>query len=183
MSVQSKISLPTVLCVAMLAGCGTQMSLKSPTSFTPKQVRLYSWEDKCKLQSYFDSKPKSNTMLMEAGYALATRSGKAQEVGSTTYRIGDPQQRKMFKQLLGRYYRSVPNIAQTPSFTVTVSYYRYCGRARMIIGSTVRLDAGGRTAMLDYHPCVGEYLLNGDLYRTRRTHVDTVVASTSVGRP
>ncbi len=177
MSLHSINKLSMVLCFAFLAGCGSQVSLKTPSSFTPKQVRLYSWEDKCGLQSYFDSKPKPNAMLFEVGYGNAMRGGKMQELGSTTYRIRDPRQRSMFKQILRRYYRTVPEIAHNASFTVTVNYYRYCGKARMTTGSAVRLDAGGRTATLAYHPCVGEYLLNGDLYLTRRNHVDTVVAS------
>ncbi len=47
----------------------------------------------------------------------------------------------------------------------------------MVLGSEIRLDAGGRTALLAYHPCIGEYLLNRDLYATGRLHVETELAS------
>lgn len=160
-----------------IAGCGSQIQLKKSQEFTAQKVRLYSWEDRCNLQSWFDTKPPPNDVVIEAGAAGFGPDGKRLEVGTTTHRIFHKRQRRMFHHLLKRYYRVLPDVARKASFTVTVEYYRYCGKARFVRGSEIRIDAGGRTALLEYHPCVGEYLLNGDLYATRRLHVETELAS------
>lgn len=160
-----------------ITGCADQIQLKKSRSFTAHQVRLYSWEDRCKLQPWFDSQPPSNDMLIEAGGVGIGPEGNRREVGSTTHRITHKRQQRMVRDLLRRYYRVLPDVALRESFTITVRYYRYCGKARMVRGSEIRIDAGGRTALLDYHPCVGEYLLNRDLYASRRLHVETKIAS------
>lgn len=161
----------------MVTGCGSQVQLKKPQEFTAQKVRLYSWEDRCSLQSWFDTQPPSNDVVIEAGSWGYGPGGQRREVGSTTHRIFHKRQRRMLRHLLKRYYRVVPAVARKASFTVTVVYYRYCGKTRMVRGSEIRIDAGGRTALLEYHPCIGEYLLNQDLYATRRLHVETEFAS------
>jgi len=160
-----------------VTGCGNQIQLLRSQEFTAQQVRLYSWEDRCNLQSWFDSKPPANDVVIEAGTVGIGPDGKRREVGTTTHRVLHKRQRRMVRDLLARYYRVVPAVARGARFTVTVGYYRYCGKARMVRGSEIRIDAGGRTALLEYHPCLGEYLLNGDLYATRRLHVENELAS------
>lgn len=168
-----------IAAVLLIGGCGTQIRLKSSKSFTAQTVRLHSWEDRCKLQAYFDSAPPRNAVLFETGSYAVGPDGKKREVGTTTHRIEHKRQVRKLRSLLSRYFAGVPAVAQRDSFTVTVSYYRYCGKTRMIRGSQIRLDAGGRTALLAYHPCIGEYLLNRDLYATRHLHVETKYASQS----
>ena len=158
-------------------GCGNQIKLRKNQEFTPQRVRLYSWQDRCKLQSWFDSQPPANDVVLEAGGPGYGPDGVRRELGRTTHRIAHKRQKAMLRSLLRRYYQVVPAVAQMPSFTVTVEYYRYCGKARMVRNSEIRMDAGGRTALLAYHPCIGEFLLNSDLYATRRLHVETELAS------
>ncbi len=177
MSSTNLITATLLTTVLVVSGCGDQIRLKTPNSFSPKKVRLYSWEDRCGLQTWFDAMPPANDVLIEAGYTRIGRGGRANEVGSTTHRISNKRQQRMLRRLLKRYYGTMPQVAQQASFTVTVQYYRYCGKARLVLGSEIRIDAGGRTALLAYHPCIGEYLLNRDLYRTRRLHVETRLAS------
>jgi hypothetical protein len=123
-----------------------------------------------------DVQPPPNDVVIEAGGMGFGPDVLRREVGTTTHRIFHKRQRRMVHHLLRRYYRAVPDVARQASFTVTVQYYRYCGKARMVRGSEIRIDAGGRTALLEYHPCIGEYLLNRDLYATRRLHVETELA-------
>ena len=89
------------------------------------------------------------------------------EVGAITYRIIHPVQKRKFRELLRRYYRRVPRIAFNRRFQVTVAYYRYCGKPRMMRGSPVVVTAGRELTEMAYHPCVGAYLLDRDVYKTR----------------
>ena len=58
------------------------------------------------------------------------------------------------------------------------SYLVWAGLAVLLIGSAVELRSGDQVVRLAYHPCMGAYLLNRDIYRKRRM---LVVDSTAGG--
>ena len=166
----------STLSLGLTAGCGQTIQLKDPTRFTVKKVRLIQWHDRCGLQSYFNGNPPRSLQVQEVTQVSRTVAGRVQEVGQITKQIVAPKALRWFRRLLEQYYQGHPALSPLWDIQVTVDYYRYCGKPRMTVGSTITLRSGGRTMELAYHPCVGEFLLNRDIYATRHLHVDTAVA-------
>jgi len=149
------------------AACAPEVQLKRPHRFSSQDVKLTLWSDRCGLQSFFDANPPPNQIVYERGWTERIAPGRARERGVITVRVTEPRQRRQLRSLLARYYRASGSLLAAPSYEVTLSYVRICDRPRMMAGSPVTVRAGGETLSLAYHPCVGEYLLNRDLYEFR----------------
>lgn len=185
--------LPTWLALCLCAApswtaCAPDVTLRRPTSFTPEQVKLTLWQDRCGLQTFFDARPFHNMVVEDRGWTEVIAPGVVQQRGVITVRVSDAQQRRQLRALLARYYRASPAAAVlwgASSYDVTVNYVRMCDRPRMARGSTVTIQVGPNKVDLAYHPCMGEYLLNRDLYRTRAAMLvsgEIKVASAGGGR-
>lgn len=162
------------------SACGPTVPLKKTTQFKPQHIRTLYVEDVCRLQEWFDKKPAPNRMLTQVGVESKDKDGHLQEYGTTSYRVTDSRQQGMFMMLLRRFYRYIPTIAMKRSFDVSLAFYRVSGKVRMQPGTTITLSADGRTTELAYHPCIGEFLLSRDLYRSRKRYVvSTVIAEST----
>ncbi len=177
------IDLILLACVAIhTAACAPDVALKAPHHFTDEAVKLALWNDRCDLQSFFDSKPAYNMVVQDQGWTERLVNGHLMDRGIITVRVSDRRQLRMFRSLLKRYYRTTPLIRNAKSYDVTVRYVRYCTTPRMATGSRVWVRVGDQEVSLAYHPCMGNFLLNRDLYRTRaalvaKGTIETRVAS------
>ena len=154
----------------MASACTPAIQLREPTTFTVDVVRDVSWSDRCDLQSFFDRKPPPNFLVSEVGWTRKVGS-KREERGQLSYQVNHPIQQEMLRKILRRYYRRIPESASKIGFHIEVGYYRYCGKTRMLVGSPIVIRTPTTEHRLSYHPCVGEYLLNGDLYHFRSKHL------------
>ncbi|MFH2005891.1 MAG: hypothetical protein ABI333_04800 [bacterium] len=153
-----------------VTACSPAIQLREPTTFTVKKVRDVSWNDRCNLQPFFDQKPSPNTLVSEVSRSAFIGSSR-EERGQVTYQVAHPLQQAMLWKILRRYYRDAPSTASRIGVQIEVGYYRYCGKTRMLVGSPIVIRTPTTEHRLAYHPCVGEYLLNGDLYRFRSKHL------------
>lgn len=158
----------------LLAACqpGLALRLKTPERFPAEVSRTFLWEDRCGLQEHFDLPLPPHELVSETGIEVSVPGQAKGEQGTTVHRIRHPVQRLMLARLLERYYASAPSLSGHRVVEVQLGYYRYCGMARPLVGSQVRLRLGEQSFTLDYHPCIGEFLLNGDLYAFRRGLLD-----------
>lgn len=90
------------------------------------------------------------------------------DTGQVTYEVTDPRQLAMLRRLVSRLYGSVPALENADRVEVTIDFYSYCQKLRMPVDAEILVRAQGRTLGFSEHPCVGEFLLNADIYRIRR---------------
>jgi len=170
MSTTTRSSLLLVCSLAQLVGCSAQtVALRSPERFTVAEVRRLGWDDRCGLQKFFEQEPPPNRELLVRTSAELLGPQADTQRGQITYEVSDPQQRQMLRALVSRLYGKVQAIENASRLEVTVDFYTYCRKPRMLVDSSITVRAAGQQVRLAYHPCVGELLLNGDIYRARPT--------------
>lgn len=161
------LSVLTGLLLSVGWGCAPDVPLRHPHRFTRQDTKMTLWSDRCSLQSFFDADPPRNQIVSERGWTERIAPGRYRERGVITVRVTDPRQRRQLRSLLARYYRLPPSLVSADAYEVTLSTVRICGRPRMMRDSPVTVRVAGKTLDLAFHPCMGEYLLNRDLYRFR----------------
>lgn len=164
------MGLGVVLTGLSFTACGSTVGLQKPTRFTVNNVRDVSWNDRCNLQAFFDQAPPKNELVSERSYSVP-HGRSTQERGTVTIGVRHPVQQAALRRILRRYYKKVPKSVFVPGFHIEVGYYRYCGRLRMLVGSSIVIRTPTSEHHLAYHPCVGELLLNRDLYAFRARHL------------
>ena len=163
---------PLALVTLALAACQPGLALKRSQRFKPEVSKTVLWEDRCSLQSHFDLPLPPHEVISETESAVHMRGGKMQTRGTSSLRIRHPLHRDMLSRLLRRYYVNPPSLRGISEVQVRVGYYRYCASPRPLVGGAVELRIGQRWLTLAYHPCMGEFLLNGDLYAFRRKMIE-----------
>jgi hypothetical protein len=154
-----------LLLLAVVAyGCGP--ALREPVEFTPTLVRQIQFDDRCELQSYFDSQPPPLRAQSES-YVGAVRSGK--KSGTVSYQLSGEQAEK-FVELLGRLYQRLPEHMRPKELTVTIRFYRKAtDRRRQIpIGAITEIGVDRKTTSLPYHPCLNAFFFGREYYKMRR---------------
>jgi hypothetical protein len=159
-----------VCSLASLAACAPPVvRLRTPKQFTVAEVRRIGWDDRCGLQGFFDQAPPPNRKLQvrTGNEGIAPAAGAPH--GQITYEVAEARQRTMFQSMIRRLYGHLPAVEASDRLEVTVDFYTFCNKPRMLVDSSITVRAAGQQLRLAYHPCVGELLLNGDIYRERHT--------------
>ncbi len=133
---------------------------------------VVTFDDTCKLQSYFDERRASNLEPVKPTEETVT-TGKGPPRGQGVYPVRDAHARKRFARLLKQEYEGVePAVLRAVAkgggtIVVRVRWWDRGGVRRLRPDEPIIVQTSAGTAALPFNTCVGDFLFGDALYEAR----------------
>jgi hypothetical protein len=168
---------------ALATGCGPS----SKRDFSQVPQRQISFDDQCRLQSYFDQRNHSGarpfrvidetqrTTELEVPDDNGELRRRSIDVGSGEYEVSDRPARRQLQQLIDEQYDRAPDVgitARGARVRVKVRWWLSNSIRRLIPDEPIEIVGPRGTATLPFNPCIGEFLFGAEVYAMRRRFID-----------